>query len=61
MIFPNYDFSITRYLTNGSLDSSFGTVGTTITAILNGGDQGFALAIQKDGKLILGGMTSEWL
>lgn len=57
-IFPNYDFAITRYLNNGLVDPSFGTAGTAITPILSAGDQGFALAIQNDGKLLLGGMTS---
>ncbi|MBK7233776.1 MAG: T9SS type A sorting domain-containing protein [Saprospiraceae bacterium] len=56
-IFPNYDFALTRYNTDGSLDQSFGNAGSVITPILNAGDQGLSIAIQNDGKILLGGVT----
>jgi len=56
-IFPRYDFALTRYHINGSLDNAFGINGTAITPILNAGDQGLALAIQNDGKIIQVGYT----
>jgi uncharacterized delta-60 repeat protein len=56
-IFPSYDFALTRYHINGLIDNTFGINGTAITAILNAGDQGLALAIQNDGKIIQGGYT----
>jgi len=56
-IFPNYDFALTRYNINGTLDNTFGNGGSVITPILSEGDQGFAVAIQNDGKILLGGIT----
>ncbi|MBL9144408.1 MAG: choice-of-anchor D domain-containing protein [Verrucomicrobiaceae bacterium] len=51
----NYDFAISRYLSNGALDPSFGTSGTTTTAIGAAHDQAYALARQSDGKFLLAG------
>lgn len=56
-IFPRYDFALTRYNTNGTIDNSFGLNGTAITPILNAGDQGLAIALQSDGKIIQAGYT----
>ncbi|MBK8449289.1 MAG: T9SS type A sorting domain-containing protein [Saprospiraceae bacterium] len=56
-IFPNFDFALTRFHSNGILDNTFGTNGTVITPVLNGGDQGMAVAIQSDGKILQGGYT----
>ena len=50
------NFAIARYNADGSMDSSFNGNGKQITAI-NGTDEGYALAIQKDGKIILSGYT----
>ena len=52
---PKNRFAITRFLPNGSLDSGFGTGGTTITS--NGGlaSQLGGLARQQDGKLVVTG------
>jgi len=48
-----------RYLTNGSLDSSFGTSGfvSTVIATSNLG-QASSLAIQADGKIVIGGYSN---
>jgi len=47
-------FCLARYLSNGTLDSTFGTGGTTISLV---GTTSFALnvALQPDGKIIVGG------
>jgi uncharacterized delta-60 repeat protein len=49
------DFAIVRYNANGSLDSSFGSGGKVITDFFGGTDQVAAIAIQSDGKIVLGG------
>ena len=51
----NYDFSVVRYDTSGTLDVTFGTGGIVTTAIGSGDDLGYALELQQDGKIILGG------
>ncbi|NOT35957.1 MAG: T9SS type A sorting domain-containing protein [Saprospiraceae bacterium] len=56
-IFPNRDFALTRYNSNGTLDNTFGNGGTVITPILTSGDLGNSVAIQSDGKILLGGST----
>jgi uncharacterized delta-60 repeat protein len=49
------DFTVARYLANGSLDSSFGTGGKVITAVGVGDDTLNALKIQTDGKILVCG------
>jgi uncharacterized delta-60 repeat protein len=51
----NYDFCIARFNSNGTLDTSFGTSGKVIQPIGSSDDQGQSLAIQPDGKILLGG------
>ena len=43
----------------GTLDNTFGTGGIVITSLDTIRDRGNSLAIQSDGKIILGGSTSE--
>jgi uncharacterized delta-60 repeat protein len=53
------DFALARYNTDGSLDTSFGTGGMVLTDFNNGNnDVANALAIQKDGKIILAGFSN---
>lgn len=52
--FNTVDAYVTRYLSNGSLDTSFGVAGLRAVDF-NGGDQGRTLAIQSDGKIVIGG------
>jgi uncharacterized delta-60 repeat protein len=40
---------------NGTLDTSFGTGGTVITSVINLDLTGYSVAIQTDGKIVLGG------
>ncbi|HXA30818.1 MAG TPA: hypothetical protein VNV87_01065, partial [Acidimicrobiales bacterium] len=54
-------FALARYNTDGTLDSSFGTGGkvtTTIAAANGNGDAALAVAIQGNGKIVVGGYTS---
>lgn len=56
---PNRDFTIVRYLANGTLDTSFGALGSgyLIQATTAAASEDFAtgVAIQSDGKIIVGG------
>lgn len=53
----NYDFLLTRYLPNGNLDNSFSADGKIIIAFGTGNDEAHAIALQKDGKILVGGFT----
>lgn len=54
------DFSIVRYNTNGTLDSSFGTDGKIITPVVPSyNDIAFAIVIQNDGKIVVAGESSD--
>jgi uncharacterized delta-60 repeat protein len=53
-----YDFALVRYNANGSLDTGFGTGGKVTTAFGNGPDKAYAIAVQSDGKIVLGGEAS---
>jgi len=48
------DFALARFTSAGSLDASFGT-GGLLTTDVNGDDYAHALAVQDDGKYIVGG------
>jgi uncharacterized delta-60 repeat protein len=50
------DFAVARFNTDGSLDTTFGTAGKTTTDINSGSnDNCKSLALQSDGKILLGG------
>ena len=51
-----YDFALVRYTTAGALDATFGTGGKVTTDI--GADYGYAVAIQADGKIVVGGTSN---
>ncbi|MDZ8096654.1 MAG: DUF4347 domain-containing protein [Nostoc sp. DedQUE05] len=51
----NNDFAITRYNTNGSLDTSFGNSGRVLAAIGISFENIESLAIQSDGKIVVTG------
>jgi uncharacterized delta-60 repeat protein len=53
----NTDFAVARYHSDGSLDSSFDTDGKQTTAVATGADIATAVAVQADGKIVLGGYT----
>ena len=53
-----YDFTLVRYGTTGSLDTTFGTGGKVTTDIgTSSFDSGNAITIQSDGKILVGGST----
>jgi uncharacterized delta-60 repeat protein len=58
----NYDFCIARFNSNGTLDNSFGSSGKVIQPIGSSDYRGHSLAIQHDGKILLGGpcYTNNW-
>ena len=49
------DFTLVRYNTNGSLDTTFGTGGIVITQVSGGSSGANSLVIQTDGKIVAGG------
>ena len=55
MIGGNWDLALVRYLPNGFLDNTFGINGRVTRSIGNGDDLGFAMALQPDGKILVGG------
>ena len=48
-------FALARYNADGTLDSSFGEKGRLTTTIGNGGSNATAVALQKDGKIVVAG------
>jgi len=55
-----YNFALVRYNASGSLDTSFGLEGTgktTTEFVRNAQDYATSLAIQSDGKIVIGGST----
>ncbi|MCF6203041.1 MAG: DUF4347 domain-containing protein, partial [Methylococcaceae bacterium] len=51
------DFALMRYNTNGSLDASFGSGGIVTTAVGSGTDEGYDLAVQTDGRILMTGYS----
>ncbi|OFZ67241.1 MAG: hypothetical protein A2V79_12495 [Betaproteobacteria bacterium RBG_16_56_24] len=51
----DYDFALLRYNTDGSLDTTFNTTGKVFTAVGAGSDYATAIALQPDGKIVVGG------
>ena len=52
-----FDFALARYHPDGSLDSTFGTNGKVLTDFGAFVDFGFAIALQRDGKLLAAGVS----
>ncbi len=55
----NYDFAVARYNTNGSLDPTFDGDGKVTTTMGSSNNFAFSLAIQGDGKIVVGGEASD--
>lgn len=51
----NSDFTIVRFNSNGSVDSSFGIKGACVTPIGSANDNCYSMAVQADDKIVLGG------
>jgi uncharacterized delta-60 repeat protein len=54
----NDDFALVRYNTDGSLDTTFNGTGIVTTPIGSGDDLGIAVALQADGKIVVGGFSN---
>ncbi|MEW6210041.1 MAG: hypothetical protein AB1631_16865 [Acidobacteriota bacterium] len=52
-----YDFALTRYNADGSLDTSFGSSGRATADFLGGTDSARAIAIQSDGRIVVTGLV----
>jgi uncharacterized delta-60 repeat protein len=52
-----YDFALARYQADGSIDPSFGQGGKVITDFAASFDWAYALVLQPDGKIVVGGVT----
>lgn len=52
------DFTLARFNSDGSLDSTFGVDGRIITDFATNSDQAHSVAIQTDGKIVLAGTVS---
>jgi uncharacterized delta-60 repeat protein len=53
----DYDYSVIRLNSNGSLDNGFGTGGKAVISVAPGADTAYALIQQADGKLVLAGAS----
>lgn len=56
--FFDFDFAVARYKIDGTLDKTFGADGKVTTDFKNGSnDKAFSIAIQKNGKIVLAGVS----
>lgn len=53
----DHDFALIRYQRDGSIDSSFGNSGKVTTDFKASFDWAYALLLQPDGKIVVGGVT----
>jgi uncharacterized delta-60 repeat protein len=53
-----YDFAVIRLLSSGALDKSFGNNGEVFTDFVGGNDNAESVAIQSNGKIVVGGSSS---
>jgi uncharacterized delta-60 repeat protein len=49
---------VVRYNSNGTLDSGFGSGGIVLTNVTSGSDVGFAVSIDGNGKIVVGGESA---
>jgi len=52
------DFALLRFLLDGTPDINFGNLGVVITDYKGSYDEGLALALQEDGKILIAGLIS---
>lgn len=53
----NEDVAVVRYTSGGVLDSTFNGSGKVVTPVGTGSDKAYAVAIQSDGKILVGGCS----
>lgn len=51
------DIAVLRYNADGTLDPGFGSSGVAKTSVGSGSDEGLAVAVQLDGKIVAAGLT----
>jgi uncharacterized delta-60 repeat protein len=56
--FGTYDFALARYNPDGSLDTSFGAGGTVTTDFGDSYDWAYAVALQPDRMIVVGGYAN---
>ena len=57
----DHDFTLARYNSNGSLDQTFGTAGVMTTDFSGSTDDiAYAMTLQRDGKIVVGGRTGPY-
>lgn len=54
----NVQVALARYLSNGTLDTTFGVQGKVLTVVGNGMDYGFSALLQPDGKILVSGYSA---
>jgi uncharacterized delta-60 repeat protein len=54
--YPSFDFGLVRYQSNGQLDPTFGSGGKVATDI-GDSEQGYGVALQRNGGIVLGGYS----
>ncbi len=54
---PSADFGVARYLTNGTLDTSFGSGGRVMTDLAGADDLAGGIIVQADSKIVVAGST----
>lgn len=54
----DYDFALVRYNSNGSLDTTFGSAGKTLTDFGGYSDAAYSMFTQTDGKIVVAGSTN---
>ncbi len=54
-----YNFLAARYSITGALDSAFGSSGIVTTSLGPGGDNGHSVAVQPDGRIVVGGISND--
>jgi uncharacterized delta-60 repeat protein len=57
----NRDFALTRYLSNGALDTNFGQGGKVTTALNSTDDIIYSLALQADGAIVAAGQAGQFV
>lgn len=56
-LYPQFDMAVARYNPDGSLDTTFDSDGLVKVDFNNSDERGYAVALQVDGKIILGGVS----
>jgi uncharacterized delta-60 repeat protein len=55
----NYDMAVVRFLEDGSIDSTFNSVGFSLIGIGTNQDRARTIAIQNDGKIVIAGFSTD--